>query len=222
MLDLSSIQAGQPNVPSSRRSTRPPINRASTARLSYFGRPGSKRFQRFVNKSFLLDNEDDLNAEDLVVFSSTSTALTLICEESNKKIWEPFVSVTEEQQKNMIAIIEPTRGTAAEVPLSSARSFASIEVKIRKVLKANIDSEFFLSLEKELLNYIESDDVSTLEYSFPEAYHRMLCHGICQYYNLKSISKNDKGGRILVVDKKKESRNPGETLIQHLRRNRWN
>jgi len=226
MIDLTSIQAGDPKNSSFKRSgTRPPFNRASSARCSYFGRPGSKRFQRYVNKSFLLENEDELRMEDLIVFQApTITPLSLLFEERNKKIWEPFVSVTEEQQKNMIAIVEmsSSRHTAADVTLSSPQSFDLIDMKIRKILKNNSESEFFSDLEKELLHYIESDEIDSLAYSFEETYHRMICHGISQYYNLESRSKNENGNRIVVVQKKKDSRVPGETLSQFLQRNIWN
>jgi len=240
---MAASQAGssRPLISSTRNSSnytplRKPIDRASSTRIHYIGRPGSRRYQRYLNRSFLLENERNITPQDLLVFSQITTPLSMVLQDSNHlKNWEPFISTSEEKQEHMLKKL--TNGSEHNTNKSNARrmssssasdSFALIDLKIRKLFKKSgvLECEIFDNLEKEITCFIlgndnDNNNSTSLTYSFDSTYQRMLCHGICQYYRLESRSQsvdddNDVDHKIVIVKKKHESCIPNETLSTHL------
>jgi len=229
---------------------RKPIDRASSTRLHYIGRPGSRRYQRYLNRSYLLEKESNIISEDLLVFNPTITPLSkLLLDPENRKEWEPFRSVSEEKQEQLLQSLKINsshNSEGSQFELSSKRvesaseRFRSIDRKCRKILKKTTitDYEFFYDLEQEITQFIKNDCNNTddhhLLYSFDCTYHRMICHGICQYYKLDARSKNNRApadctsnnnsnnndddnvNRIVVIKKKETTNIPNETLSGHL------
>jgi len=186
------------------------------------GQPGSKRFQRFINKAFLLQNEQDLEEEDLSVFvAPTYTALDAIFEEKNKKTWEPFVETTEGRQRKMIQSLS-ARGASArrhhhrQSALSPTTSFASIKASTRRLLRES--EEFVPMLDKEISNFMQNSQLNSLTYTFNDDFDRLLCHAVCQYYQLSSITRESHNSKIVAIRKTPKSQIPGATLVQHMSR----
>jgi len=232
MLDITNIQAGDPakitfsSYLPSKRSRYVPIPRISVPRSQYIGRPGSRRYQRFLNRSFLTGQEVEVETQDLIVFEApTITPLGSLTEPENRKLFEPFVSVTEEEQQVLFASINvhmTPRTNAADisrqhVSISAAKSFQRIDKKIRKLLKVNLKNDFFRDFDQEIANLIQNGS-RALEYSFEDSFGRLICHGICQYYSLMSRSIDTTRGRIVVIERKASTTIPGETLTQYLQR----
>jgi len=71
------------------------------------GRPGSKRYQRFLNRAFLIGNGVQLLPEDLNVFVAKYSPLSSLFEPENRKIWEEFVTLSEEKQELFLASLNP-------------------------------------------------------------------------------------------------------------------
>jgi len=82
--------------------------RDNLASRNRIGRPGSKRYQRYINRSFLGDLGSEGEMElDFRMMESTSP-FSILFEESNRKKWDPFVEVTEEKQEKLLISIEIT------------------------------------------------------------------------------------------------------------------
>jgi len=193
----------------------------SSARFEDVGKMGSKRYQRFLNKTFLIDQERQLDAADFNIFVHCCTPFTQLWQEPKKlQVWEPFIDVTEERQEELLVSLSVDISNYLQnmTEESASASFKIIDRKIRKLLKRHLRSEFLMALDDEILGYIRLDDYNTLVYSFSDPYHRMICHGICQFYSLQSRSKNSKGDRVVVVSKTQHTSIPNQTLSQHLQK----
>jgi len=213
------------NFPSQSQGTSPKRRRNITARDSEarfgrIGRPGSKRFQRYINKSFLQDRQLDLEPEDFQVSRLSTSPFSLLFEEEVARKWAPFVDITEEQQDYLLEamtmthkeeeqedelgdfVIIPREGetiveeTEQFVPEAH---FRRVDRKIRAFIKKNPNNPFVLSMDQEILKYIGASTLQPKQFSFDEAFQRMICHGICQYYRLHSHSRNEKSGNRVVM-----------------------
>jgi len=223
-----------------RRRYVPPV-RDSLSRVKRVGTPGSKRHQRFLNKLFLVEQQWELEPQDFQVVEFTCSPFSVLFEEENRKLWENFLDVTEEQQEQMLTQISdglrPSKENTDEfgnwvivesedledgfeeiescTPTAS-ESFKRVEKHIRKLIRKNRENSFLLAIDKEITEYLQTkNEVRT--YQFETGYHRMICHGVCQYYSLNSKSHQMKSDRILVVSKpKKGTQIPSSTLSQYL------
>jgi len=228
MLDVDILgEAGMPRMAPKRE--RNPISRSFStnfARATYVGRPGSRRFQRHLNKSFLSAPEE-IEAQDIVFFTSPMTPLSNIFEKGNQRKWEPFRAVTEEEQgillKSFGIKMQPDDKTPSERVMRTARMrYDRIEKKNKQILRKIFQDDFFIDLEKDLLKRFLNEDIAErqqgpLEYSFELPFHRVACHSLCQYYNLHSVSKDKSDGtRVVQVQLKNSSLIPGQILSQYL------
>lgn len=233
-------QAAAPGTsPTKRKSNSWTPQRDSLARRNNIGKPGSRRHQRWLNRMFLMEQEVELELEDFTIFDPARTPLSQIFEDSfYNEIWAPFVDITEEQEEKLLMSIDVTLTHKndkfrREVAVSfddededddldvkmhpPHESFKRIDKKIRKVLQQQIENEFLSSMDKEIASYIQIKEFNTLTYSFEDSFHRLICHGICQFYSLRSRSEDSEtGDRILVIKKPATLLKPSTTLTQFL------
>jgi len=190
--------------------------RDSLANRDTPGRPGSRRFQRYLNKAFLLNQSADLEANDFVITASSSSIFTEILGDGDKlATWEQFLDMNEHEQSEILFAV--SEQVECWIDLSPEQNFNMIDKKLRRVLQLHLCSDFLSELEAEILQRI-SGEMTSLVYTFAEPWHRMICHGICQYYSLHSQSTDVKGGkRVVVVSKTKRTRIPAVSLSQHLK-----
>jgi len=198
------------------------VNRDST------GRPGSKRFQRYLNRSFLLDQSNDVEFDDFSILMNTKTVFTDLHQNSETlSKWEEFIEVTEEKQEQLLIglSIDVSKFVQQKIThrrefiqnMSPEASFNAIDKKLRRVLHNYGNSQMLADLDSELVQYITTGEFGSLVFTFSESYQRMLCHGICQFYSLNSQSQDMASGkRIVIVSKTQETRVPAITLTQHL------
>jgi len=195
--------------------------RDSQARFSRVGKPGSKRFQRYMNDSFL-HNVLDLEPEDFQLQSVRST-FSLLFEEQNEKKWAPFVDITEEEQDYLLFSMNHVKkgeeeedefGDFVIIPIENMETkqedcsfhpetkFRKVDKKIRRFIQKNPTNPFLLSMDEEIVKYIEMGTFQPKIFSFDQSFQRMICHGICQFYSLNSFSReNEKGSRVVTVRK---------------------
>jgi len=224
-------------APFRRRRYVPPV-RDSGARFTKIGRPGSKRFQRFLNKEYLTEQQWDLELEDFQIVRFGCTPFTPLFEEHNSRIWAPFIDITEEEEQWMIRQLHEGKSLEerdelgdwimveeedllvddfVEQIVHASTSILRIQKNIRQYVRKNPDSPFLLAMDKEITDYIETGSGS-LTYSFETSFHRMICHGICQYYSLHSRSQDKEDGiRVMVISKPRRGISlPSHKLSEYL------
>jgi hypothetical protein len=200
-------------------------NDSVTSRETKIGKPGSKRFQRWLNNSYLMGFEEGMEPSDLTIQPPASMFNRLFEDETNLHLWEPFVDVTEEQQRKMLnKMCSQSKKELKTRPSSlGEESFLRVEKKIRKQLVKFLDSPFLIELDKEIVSFAsEQWDTNRrqLKFQFTDSFHRMICHGICQFYSLNSRSVELQGFRsdhkILFISKPAVYSPPEITLISYL------
>jgi len=221
-----------------RRRYVPPV-RDSGARFMRIGRPGSKRYQRFINKEYLTEQQWDLELEDFQVVRFGGTPFTPLFEEHNSRIWAPFVDVTEEEEQWLIRQLCEGKSLEersdelgdwimveeedllvddfVEQVVHASTSILRIQKNIRQYVRQNPDFPFLNEMDKAITDYIENGSGS-LTYSFETSFHRMICHGICQYYSLHSRSEDSEDGiRVMVISKPRKGISlPSHRLTEYL------
>jgi hypothetical protein len=228
-------------APTFRRRRFVPPNRDGAARTTRIGRPGSKRYQRFLNKEYLSEQQWDLELEDFQVVRFGCTPFTRLFEEHNNKIWEPFIDITEEEEQWMLRQLEEGKPSDLETRdelgdwividqqeenlldefvdqiVPGSVSMRRVQKDIRKFIRKNPDYPFLVAMDKEITSYIETE-VKCLSYKLETAFQRMICHGICQYYSLQSRSEDQPDGtRLTIISKpRKGVPLPSHTLSEYL------
>jgi len=237
-VQIQSVATNATTQPTFRRRRYVPPVRDSQARISRIGRPGSRRYQRFLNNEYLIEQQWDLELEDFQVVRFGGTPFTPLFAEHNRKIWEPFIDVTEEEEQWMLRQLDgkPTEQgdelgdwiviekqteicleDFEEPTVHASTSMGRIQRNIRNFIRKNPDSPFLLAMDKEISDYVEHGRES-LTYLFENAFQRMICHGICQYYALISRSEDQPDGtRLTTVSKpKKGVFSTSHTLSEYL------
>jgi len=202
-----------------KRNNRPPVTTAPP-KSSRIGRPGSKRYQRYFNKAYLLQHSDNVTDEDIQIYVTTRSHFSMLIECGNDQIWESFVDFTEESQEELLSSLSAGMEQYRQKIGSegASKSFRSIDKKIRKIIRSRVDIEYLFSMDQEITDFIKRD-IEESSYAIPEPSRRMICHGICQFYSLGSNSKDThKGERVVFVRKTERSTIPGETLSRYLQR----
>lgn len=196
--------------------------RDSQAKRDFVGRPGSKRFQRHMNKSFLLE-QDGVSHEDFYVYPRTRSIFGELMNDDEKLAqWQEFLEITEEQQQNLLVSLSADVSNYLEKEhsqdeLTSDMQFKKIDKKLRRLLKGHLESKILSDLDSQMYQYVSEGNFESLIYSFNEPFHRMICHGVCQFYALHSHSKDIAEDRIVVVSKTKRTKFPKKTLSEHLK-----
>jgi len=232
ILDLTNNLSSTQHIPFSSKRQRQIIK---DSRMGKVGKPGSKRYQRYLNKSFLQEQQWDLKPEDFEVIKFSCSPFSVLFEETNRRKWAPFVDITEEKQNQLLSCL---RGAISEdekydefgdfvyvfsealqikdfedqeeevkTPPSPPAElhFRKVEKKIRKFIRKNSDLQIIHLLDQEIVDYIQLATYQPKRFTFTESLHRMICHGICQFYTLSSRSEDCVGGsRAVVVRKPKK------------------
>jgi len=212
--------------------------RGDRTSLTNLGRPGSKRYQRYLNKSFLQEQQWDLQPEDWEIVNFSYSPFTVLFDERHKKKWDPFVDITEEEQEQLLVeltcskldeekedefgdfvFIEPeVKHEEVKISMPPVEfHFYKVDKKIRKFIRKNPDNSLVRSLDEEIVNYIQLATYQPKIFTFMESFQRMICHGICQFYLLNSKSEvTGSGKRVIVKKPKKEVGLPSMTLSKFL------
>jgi len=221
------MQAGDPAGISRASDPNPSSSSRRPAPVSSFnkriGRPGSKRYQRFVNKVFLIQNEDELEEEDLKVFiAPTFTAFDeLLYDDDKMELWKPFLDVTEERERKLLHTLsadsKPSR-RHHRPSQSPIYAFSKIDSKLKKML-LRVNDDFLQRSDKEICAFVQNIEIGSVTYSFNDGYDRMICRGICQFYGLSTFDKDLQNVRALAVRRTPRTAIPGITLVEFISRN---
>lgn len=202
---------------------------------------GSRQMRRHENTCFLLslvDHEeiDELDISDLVN-NNTSVFASLLTNAEKMKIWNEFVSLSEEEQDLVItrrtsspqekeinrqSTEEELVLTERDAVVTAERSFNKIEGRIRGTL---LNKRFSMGglkhHEEEVVSYFSDDPSSVMITNIPSSFDRLLVHGVCQFLDLKSSSLNRNGDRIMEIENKRETFCvPALLLSQYLEQHR--
>jgi len=205
--------------------------RDSQARRIVSGKPGSKRHNRFVNQLYLTQasQTEEESQEPDTLFEEWTSPISLVFEPENKEYWEPFVDITEEEEKFLLDQLAPKK--------VSQQRWTRDQIRLNKAARNSLvkyrESEFLRELERELMYFIteglafpnkghtfftsSSTSPNQLRIIFEDDFHRFLGHSVCRFYNLESHSVDQSSTkRVFVVQKLKNHFMPPSTLLEYL------
>lgn len=166
---------------------------------------------------------DEAEYRELFKIPYESAFTKIVTNQVDRSIIEPFLNMhTDAQQKSLDKlmneeVIKRQQGKfnaqrrERDVGAPAAR-FARIEEQLRMGLRREASScsdlLFLVQLEQELTTYVNEQQALLLQQleeatfsvlplvlSFSESFYRFLCHGVCQYYGLQSVSVDHTGGK---------------------------
>eukprot|EP01119_Soliformovum_irregulare_P002274 TRINITY_DN1255_c0_g1_i1.p1 TRINITY_DN1255_c0_g1~~TRINITY_DN1255_c0_g1_i1.p1 ORF type:complete len:241 (+),score=38.75 TRINITY_DN1255_c0_g1_i1:84-806(+) len=183
------------------------------------GKPGTRRHQRHLNRTFLTDRIDEVEAEDWFVPDAYPTFFS---NEQNMEAWKVLMEITEDQLQEFFSAMEelsvnepqPKRYTTAFQGAQAA--YAKIDKQTRACMKRHSGSPRLTELDIEILAFANSSE-KAISFQFDHSPHRLVCHGICQYYSLISQSVTNKAGvRTTLIYKPDEHTIPTISLTEFM------
>eukprot|EP01122_Echinamoeba_exundans_P009465 TRINITY_DN335_c0_g1_i2.p1 TRINITY_DN335_c0_g1~~TRINITY_DN335_c0_g1_i2.p1 ORF type:complete len:233 (+),score=28.41 TRINITY_DN335_c0_g1_i2:345-1043(+) len=183
------------------------------------GKPGSRRYQRWVNDFFVLelnrslsDLEDEIEwiEDDDWYFNTTPQPplRRLLGDEASFKLFESLLNVTEEQQQyalHQIGVSDRSDHYEAtsnqRLPsLSPDQAFGQLSKPIRKFLKQYCNTEMCHEVDRCLRELLISE-AEEAHFFWRDPFQRKLAHALSRYYCMTSYSKDAQDGRVTVVAK---------------------
>lgn len=188
------------------------------------GKPGTRRHQRHLNRTFLTDRVDEVEGQDWFV-PDTPSFTFFSCEE-NVRAWETLMNLSEAEQDELfewfheLSLAEATQPARKyKSAMSGAQAaFNRIDRTARHCMKRQFGSgSYFLStLDVEILAFANGAE-TMMTYQLDDSPRRLMCHGICQYYSLISRSVTNKAGvRTTFIYKPKEHTIPTISLLEFM------
>jgi len=162
------------------------FKRDSLSKRLSFGLPGSRRHQRWLNQSFLESlrgGGDPFEEPGDPVYpqSDGRTPLAQLFEEANLDVWEQFITLSEEEQNQLMSnlfntveniaqkqeqeVAHKTFSSRHEIEEMISRSFQDVRPRKAKLLK---NTDFLSDLERRILEYLTISEGERLMNSFEE------------------------------------------------------
>eukprot|EP01090_Pellita_catalonica_P021698 TRINITY_DN8185_c0_g1_i1.p1 TRINITY_DN8185_c0_g1~~TRINITY_DN8185_c0_g1_i1.p1 ORF type:complete len:255 (+),score=25.05 TRINITY_DN8185_c0_g1_i1:40-804(+) len=207
--------------------------RDSLAHRRKHGKPGSRRYQRYLNASYLNDADfwdasvcEILQQQRLMMWCPEfRNYFQYIWEnEENFSLWRPFVDITEDDQSRLLQQLSPApQLSAIDDATEAKRLFFMIGKDSRKMLKDPVHKALLLEMESKIIEAFaleESPSLSKgaadhlfedlsltngeLRFMMDDSRCRRIVHAVCKYYSLNSSTISTENCKRLVVVKKRK------------------
>uniref|UniRef100_A0A7S2ZPN4 R3H domain-containing protein n=1 Tax=Rhodosorus marinus TaxID=101924 RepID=A0A7S2ZPN4_9RHOD len=216
---MSSERRSSDRRSSEKRSSQGPKNGPKSPRA------GTRRLRRFYNNIILRGGADPDDLADpekmkkLVEVSTPSIFEGLIERPEDRKRIEPFLYVSEVQQREQLYFLDyekkGNRNRRKRDPCRPDLRYQKIDRKVRELIRTRTAHVL------EVLDMIEGDVRANLEVGvvleLDDGMCRMVVHGLAQFYGMHSFSEDGYDGRRLtVVRPTKNTIAPRDTLRNYI------
>jgi len=183
---------------------------------SLTGQVSNRRARRWLNDRLLMELVPRLNAEEIRgLFApppwGDDVPLSPFCM-TNVGEWDKFRNVDMDKEATMIEAIENS-STKRKVRMDADKmavlnAWHRVDSRTREALRRSFLSELLNGYEVCIRSFInESKDGEALVLQVQDPFHRLLLHGVCEFYNLVSAtvtqSKGEELSKITKIKKKK-------------------
>jgi len=163
------------------------------------GRPGSRRYNRWYN-GFVLGQDFgeptsvDYSPEDLAeLFKCERRPVFAFEDPRDQAAWERFCAQPEEiqQQQTNLALCAHRRrlaDTHRERHISASHAYARVDRRCRKHLVKYAPTALLEEMDLAVRSVLDEQDAFRL-FTLPNAFHRLLLHGVCAYYGVLSSTR---------------------------------
>ncbi|KAJ4727506.1 R3H domain-containing protein 4 [Melia azedarach] len=199
---------------------------------SLTGKVSNRRSRRWLNDRLLMELVPRLDAEEIRgLFApppwGDEVPPSPFCM-TNCGEWDKFRNIDMDKEASMINTLNSSplkrKGHVDADKIAVLNAWRRIDCRTREALRRSFLSELIEGYEVCLRAFIkESGNADVLELQVQDSFRRLLLHGVCEFYNLVSItvteSKNAESLKITRIKKKKSgsAELPNITLSQFLR-----
>ncbi|KAK4558439.1 hypothetical protein RGQ29_007974 [Quercus rubra] len=192
----------------------------------------NRRSRRWLNDRLLMELVPRLNAEEIRgLFApppfGDDVPLSPFCM-TNVEEWDKFRNIDMDKEANIIDASERSstkrKGRVDADKTAVLNAWHRVNCKTREALRRSFLSELVQGYEECIRAFImDSGDTDALELRVQDLFHRLLLHGVCEFYNLVSVtvieSKDAESPKMTRITKKKKgvAELPNITLIHSLR-----
>jgi len=183
-----------------------PSRRQRDTSVTRQGKPGTRKHQRWLNKNFLLEQSRDMDLRDLdySIYEPRHSIFSRMLESrANMEMLSQFVNITEERQRALLQklqIRDQESQTGRRFTSSPVKAFQLLDKRLKKLVLDYHGLEYFQKLDQEIYRFINSEEKCRM-YIFDDGFHRLTCHAMCKYYQLKSASQDFGNDRRLFIYK---------------------
>jgi len=150
-----------------------------------------------MNKAYLMELESELELEDFLLYPTVPHKPVFT---NDSQLWGQFVSTTEERQAEMLRVLNPPTEVHGERP-----SWEKIDPRVKRMMLSAAQGDPLRSINNDVCNFLQSEEKSIILKS-EDGFGRLLCHGVCQYYNIKTQSILMNGSRVVRAEKTPQSK----------------
>ncbi|XP_050265159.1 uncharacterized protein LOC126709108 isoform X1 [Quercus robur] len=199
---------------------------------SLTGPVSNRRSRRWLNDRLLMELVPRLNAEEIRgLFApppfGDDVPLSPFCM-TNVGEWDKFRNIDMDKEANIIDASErlstKRKGRVDADKTAVLNAWHRVNCKTREALRRSFLSELVQGYEECIRAFImDSGDRDALELRVQDPFHRLLLHGVCEFYNLVSVTvtepKDAESPKMTRITKKKKgvAELPNITLIHFLR-----
>lgn len=170
---------------------------------SLTGKVTNRRSRRWLNDRLLMELVPRLNAEEIRgLFApppwGDEVPPSTFCM-TNVEEWDRFRNIDMDKEVNIIHALENSienrKGHIDADKMAVLNGWHRVDCKTRDALRRSCLSELIEGYEECVRAFItESTDGDVLELRIQDPFHRLLLHGVCEFYNLASDTVTDLNG----------------------------
>ncbi|KAH0466374.1 hypothetical protein IEQ34_006477 [Dendrobium chrysotoxum] len=196
------------------------IERKIEALEKLAGKVSNRRSRRWLNDRLLIELVPRLKVEEIRgLFApppwGESTPLSAFCM-TNVGEWDVFRNVDMDKEARLIEALEKTPSSRKESvekdKLVALNAWYRVDCRSREAFRHNLLSELVENYEEQIQAFIKNKgDEDVLKLHVQNPFHRLLLHGVCEYYNLISATETTKNSNLLKVTKIKKKAGSKQT-----------
>ncbi|KAK7270257.1 hypothetical protein RIF29_23270 [Crotalaria pallida] len=199
------------------------------------GKVTNRRSRRWLNDRLLMELVPRLNAEEIrglfapPPFGDEVPPSTFSM--ANTEDWDRFRNIDMDKEVNIIHALENSlekrKGRIDSDKMAVLNGWHRVDCRTRDAMRRTALSELIEGYEECVRAFItESSDGDVLELRIQDPFHRLLLHGVCEFYNLASDTvsgcNGEEAAKMTIVKKKKRGSPelPNITLSHFLKMSR--
>ncbi|KAK9139647.1 hypothetical protein Scep_009328 [Stephania cephalantha] len=196
---------------------------------SYAEKISNRRSRRWLNDRLLIELVPPLDAEEIRgLFApppwGDNVPKSPFCM-TNLGEWDTFRSIDMDKEARIIEALQSsstkTKRHVHDEKIAALNAWHRVDCRTRAALKRSFLSELIESFEDSIRSFLKgTGEEDMLVFQVQDPFHRMILHGVCEFYDLTSVtitrSMDDKPSRITKIRKKKSgSAEPPNVTLSH-------
>ncbi|XP_068661168.1 uncharacterized protein [Aristolochia californica] len=202
--DLSSSILFDPQKAETRKSRSLLLEKKIEFLESLASKVSNRRSRRWLNDRLLIELVPRLNADEIRgLFApppwGDNVPLSPFCM-TNGKEWEPFRNIDMDSEVSMLEALQKSstrrKDRVDTDKIIALNAWHRVDSRSREALRRNFLSELVEGFEECVRAFIkDSRDGDDLVLHIQDPYNRLLLHGVCEFYDLISVTatKSEKG-----------------------------